>query len=147
MAVTGKPSALVKPTLDTRFHIDYDWWERMPEEDLRIYLLSHLHPDQRERLSQSEEGRQVDFIDPETGEVFKLDELGLALRVAASEPNFINQEMPIVDCIFRVFLRNNNTPRSSRELAEETERDARTILNLLSGKRIYKGLRPYIEED
>ena len=36
-----KPSALVKPTLDTTFHIDYSWWDRTGE-DLRTYLLSHL---------------------------------------------------------------------------------------------------------
>ena len=45
----GKPSSLAKPTLDTLFYIDYSWWDRNAD-DLRTYLLSHLLPDQRDRL-------------------------------------------------------------------------------------------------
>jgi hypothetical protein len=51
-----KPSTLIKPTLDTTFHIDYGWWERTGE-DLRTYQLSHLAPEQRERLSQNTDER------------------------------------------------------------------------------------------
>ena len=139
----GKPSALIKPTLNTRFHIDYDWWEHNPD-DLRIYLLSHLLPEQRERLSQSHEERMVDYVDPETGEVFELDELRLAIQIAADDPNFINSQASLVDSIFRVFLKNNNKPLSPKELADATGRSATTILKTLSGSRIYQGLRPYL---
>ena len=141
MAIPGKPSALLKPTLDTKFHIDYDWWERTPG-DLRVYLLSHLPPEQRERLSQSQEGRTVDFIDPETGEVTQLDELGLAIRKAAADPHFISGDVSLVDCVFRVFLKNNNAPLSTRELEQQTGRPASTILKMLTGSTIYKGIRP-----
>lgn len=139
----GKPSALVKPTLDTKYHVDYSWWERHGE-DLRVYLLSHLLPEQRERLSQGGEQRVVDYIDPETGEVTRLDELDLAVRVAAQDPNFINPHTSLVDSIFRVFLANNNQPMSPRELEAATGRPAQVILKTLSGKQIYKGIRPYI---
>jgi acetate kinase len=67
-----KPSALIKPTLDTKFYIDYEWWERS-QEDLRHYVLSHLLPEQRERLSQTHEERSVDYMDPETGELVLTD--------------------------------------------------------------------------
>jgi hypothetical protein len=137
----GKPSALVKPTLDTRYRVDYSWWDRTGE-DLRVYLLSHLLPEQRERLSQTTENRVVDFIDPETGEVTQLDELGLAIQLAAKDPNFINPHTSLVDSIFRVFLANGNEPLSPRELEERTGRSASTILKTLSGGRIYKGIRP-----
>ncbi len=140
----GKPSALVKPTLNTRFHIDYDWWERSPE-DLRVYLLSHLLPEQRERLSASGEDHVVDFVDPETGEVTQLDELQLAIQLAARDPNFINPQTPTVDSIFRVFLKNNNKPMSPKELAPIINRPAETILKTLSGGRIYKGIRPFLD--
>jgi hypothetical protein len=82
MVTPPKPNAFIKPTLDTRFHIDYDWWQRSSGEDLRIYLLSHLQPDQRSRLEQSSDGndQKVDYIDPETGEVFQANALELALR-------------------------------------------------------------------
>jgi hypothetical protein len=140
----SKPSALIKPTLDTKYHIDYSWWERNTDpHDLRIYLLSHLPPEQRERLSQQEEGSTVDYIDPETGEVTQLDALGLALKTAAADPNFINPHTSLVDSIFRVFIANGNVPLSPRELAEYIpDRSAATILKTLSGAQVYKGIRP-----
>lgn len=141
MQTSGKPSALIKPTLDTLFHIDYSWWDRSGE-DLRVYQLSHLPPEQRERLSQSTENRVVDYIDPETGEVFQLDELGLALQQAARDPEFINPHTSLVDSIFRVFVANGNTPQSPNDLAEKIGRPASLILKTLSGARIYKGIRP-----
>ncbi|MBZ0280487.1 MAG: hypothetical protein K8L97_07075 [Anaerolineae bacterium] len=141
--MTSKPSFLMKPTLDTKYHIDYSWWERS-SEDLRMYLLSHLLPEQRERLSQNDEQRMVDYIDPETGEVFQLDELGLAIQIAAEDPNFINPHTSLVDSIFRVFLANGNFPMTPRELAERTGRQANTILKTLSGGQIYKGIRPIL---
>lgn len=141
--MTSRPSFLMKPTLDTKYHIDYSWWERS-SEDLRTYLLSHLLPDQRERLSHDDEDRTVDYIDPETGEVFQLDELGLAIQIAAEDSNFINPHTSLVDSIFRVFLANGNLPTTPRELAEQTGRPASTILKTLSGGQIYKGIRPIL---
>lgn len=141
--MTSKPSFLMKPTLDTKYHIDYSWWERS-SEDLRMYLLSHLLPEQRDRLSQSDEQRMVDYIDPETGEVFQLDELGLAIQIAAEDANFINPHTSLVDSVFRVFLANGNFPMTPRELADRTGRQANTILKTLSGGQIYKGIRPIL---
>ncbi len=143
MAISGKPSALIKPTLDTKFHIDYDWWERTPGQDLRIYLLSHLSPQQRDRLSQITEARTIDYVDPDTAEVTRLDELQMAIRSAAADPGFIGGDASLVDSLFRVFLRNNNKPLSARELEEEIKRPAATILKTLTGGTIYKGIRPY----
>jgi hypothetical protein len=137
----GKPSFLIKPTLDTKFHIDFSWWERS-SEDLRTYLLSHLLPEQRERLSQTTEERQVDYIDPDTGEVLQLDELGLAIQIAADDDNFINPHTSLVDSVFRVFLANGNLPLTPHELEEETGRPAATILKTFGGMQIYKGIRP-----
>jgi hypothetical protein len=140
--VSHKPSTLVKPTLDTQFFIDYSWWERN-SEDLRVYLLSHILPEQRDRLANLEAGSVIDYIDPTTGEVTQLDELQLAVRQAAQDPNFINPQTSLVDSVFRVFLANNNTPLTPRELSEKTGRSAITILKTFSGTRIYKGIRPY----
>jgi hypothetical protein len=142
MATSGKPSALIKPTLDTRFYIDYTWWDRATE-DLHTYLLSHLLPEQRDRLAQQSVTTEVDYINPETGEVSQLDDLQLAIQLAAEDPNFINPQTSLVDSIFRVFLSNGNQPLTPRELAQRTGRDATTILRTLSGGRIYKGIRPY----
>lgn len=143
MTKPGKPSALAKPTLDTLFHIDYSWWDRSPD-DLHVYLMSHLLPEQRERLSQAEEGRVIDFIDPDTAEVFQLDELKLAIRQAAESPDYITPQTPLIDSIFRVFLKNNNTPLSPREISLQIDRPAATILKTIGGIQVYKGLRPIL---
>lgn len=141
MAQPGKPSSLLKPTLDTHFYIDYDWWEKDPE-DLRTYLISHVRPEERERLTQSGDASVIDHIDPETGEVLQLDELKYALRVAAEEPDFINPQTSLVDTVFRVFLANNNTPLTPKQLEEKTNRSASSILKTFGGIRIYRGIRP-----
>jgi hypothetical protein len=139
---TDKPSMLIKPTLDTKYHIDYGWWERSGE-DLRMYTLSHVLPEQREQLVQASEERVVDYIDPDTAEVFQVNELGLAIQIAAKDPNFISPQTPLVDSIIRVFLSNGNAPLSARELEERIGRPAATILRMLSGSTVWKGIRPY----
>lgn len=143
-ALPGKPSILAKPTLDTRFHIDYDWWKRTEGEDLRIYLISHLPPDERAQFSQlGEEAHMVDFVDPASGEVFKLDPLGQALKRAAASPDFLT-DVSTVDAIFRVFIRNNNTPATVREIAQQIGYDEKRLLDLLRKQR-YKGISPILE--
>lgn len=137
-----KPSALIKPTLDTTYHIDYSWWERS-DDDLRVYQLSHLSQEQRDRLSGGDgEDRLVDFVNPETGEVTQLNELELALQIASRDPNFINPQISVVDNIFRVFVANGNEPLSPNQLGEIIGRPPSTILKTLSGVRVYKGIRP-----
>ena len=135
-----KPSAFVKPTLDTRYHIDYSWWER--NEDLHTYLLSHLPPEQRERISQNTESSVVDYIDPETGEVTQLNDLDLAIQTAIRQPDFINPHTSVVDSIFRVFLANANQPLTPKELGDAIGRSPTVILKTVSGGRVYKGIRP-----
>ena len=137
---------LIKPTLETRFFIDYDWW-RLSHEDLRIYLLSHVHPGRRERLRHNSEDNLIDYVDPATGEVFRMDELSLAIRQAAAAPDFINPQTSLVDSVFRVFLANNNQPRTPLQLAEETGRSATTILKTFGSTRIYKGIRPWMPDE
>jgi hypothetical protein len=138
------PGFLRKPTQDTRYHIDYGWWDKS-NEDLRSYLLSHLLPEQRERLSHQEEDRIIDFIDPDTGEVFQLNELGLAIQIAAEDENFIGPHTSLIDSIFRVFLATGNMPMSSKDLAERIGRKADVILKTIGGSIVYKGIRP-VEE-
>jgi hypothetical protein len=137
-----KPSALIKPTLDTTFHIDYSWWEHQPGEDLHTYLLSHLAPEQRSRMSTGTEQQVVDYVDPETGEITKLNELDLALQTAARDPDFINPHTSVVDSIFRVFLANGNHPMTPKELGDAIGRSPTVILKTVSGGRVYKGIRP-----
>jgi hypothetical protein len=50
----------------------------------------------------------------------------------------------LVDAVLRVFLANGNTPQTPRELGEKLGRRPETILRTLSGRQVYKGIRPYI---
>jgi hypothetical protein len=136
----GLPSALAKTSVDTKFHIDYDWWDNPAQ--LRLYLLSHIQDEAaRERLSQQEEGSVVDYVHPETGEVLRADELNMALQQAAREPDFISPTASMVDNVFRVFLRNGNQPKSPRELENLVDRPASVILKTIGGTTIYQGIR------
>ncbi len=137
----GKPSFLIKPTLETHFHIDYDWWERS-DDDMRTYLLTHLPAEQRELVATSNSDEIFDYINPQTGEVLQLDALGLAVQEAAKQADFINEHIGLVDCVFRVFLGNGNRPLTAVELEDLTGRDAATILKTIGGMRVYKGIRP-----
>ncbi len=145
MTMPSAKSSVVKPSLNTKFHIDYEWWDKSSPDDLRVYLRSHLPQDQQDRINATAEAHMVDFVDPNTGEVLKMDELRLALKMAAEAPDFINEHISLVDSVFRVFLKNNNMPLSPKQLAELTGRSAETILKTLSGKRIYQGIRPYLK--
>ncbi len=142
----AKPiSRRVKPTLDTTFHIDYTWWER-EDRELRTYLISHLLPEQHAQFDKSPETNLIDWIDPDTAEVRRVDALQQALAKAAQDPNYITDHTTLVDAVFRVFLANGNRPLSPNELGKRINRSPSTILRTLSGNQVYKGIRPLIED-
>jgi hypothetical protein len=137
-------SRLIKPTLKTKFHIDFDWWERESRE-FRVYLTSHLCPEHQAAFADYAGGEVIDVVDPETAEVRKEDGIQHTLRTHCSQlPDFITAHTSLVDAVFRVFIANGNQPLSPEELADRIGRpgQAGTILRTLSGARVYKGLRP-----
>src|SRR5437870_1157388 len=131
----------VKPTSDTKFHIDYSWWER-EYRDLRTYLISHLSPEQRVWFDGSQDNATIDWVNPETAEVRRVDALQQALAEAARNPNWISEHTTLVDAVFRAFLANNNEPLSPDELSRLINRQSTTILRTLMGAQVYKGIRP-----
>jgi hypothetical protein len=136
---------LVKPSLSTRFHIDYDWWRRN-EREWRVYLLSHLCPEHRAALESVADGTRIDWIDPGTGEVRVIDGIQHALISHCSlQAEYIGPHTTLVDAVFRVFLANGNSPLTVSEIAEKIGRPANIILRTLSGVRVYKGIRPAME--
>ena len=139
----GRPNRRIKPTLDTQFHIDYDWWERQDLE-LDAYILTLIPEDKREQFQGLDSDDKIDQIDPETAEVRQVDSLAQTLQEALNDNEF--SQMPLVDAIFKVFLINGNSPLTPNELGEITDRNARTILRTLSGARVYRGLRPIVFE-
>lgn len=134
-------SSLVKPTLDTPFHIDFSWW-RENDREWRVYLRGLLGEEQEQRLEQLSGDEKVDWVDPQTAEVKQVDAVQFLLM-----EHFAQQSQPegisLVEAIFRAFLVSGNSPMSSRQLGEALKRSPETILRTLSGARVYRGIRPY----
>ena len=133
---------LVKPSLDTPFHIDYDWWKRQGLQ-ITVELRAHLCQEHQAVFSDHFDIEEIDWVDEKTGEVTKVNGLQHVLQVHCSQqPDYINDGLSLVDAVFRVFLANGNEPMTSEELSAITGRPAEKILNTLSGLRVYKGIRP-----
>ena len=144
-SLSKKLSRLIKPALDTQFHIDFDWWQQ-EGRDLHSYLLSQIPADLREAYAGLEDGGMVDMVNPESGEVKQEDGLLQRVRsIAKQRADFVNQHTSIIDAVFRTFLMNDNKPLTSYELSRYLNRDAELILRTLSGAQVYKGLRPCVE--
>ncbi len=137
-----KTFSLVKPNLDTPFHIDFDWWQQN-DRDWRVYLRSLMCEDHQEIFTNWQDGQVPDWIDPKTAEVKVVDGLQHTLMShCALEPEFFSERTSLVESAFRLFLINGNQPMSSRELSQELGRPEMTILKTLAGLRVYRGLRP-----
>jgi hypothetical protein len=142
----SKRKSLIKPKLTTPFRIDFDWWKKH-DRNWRVYLRSFLCEEHQEMFENMDNDEMIDWVDPETAEVTQVDGLQhILITHCAKQDDFLNSRMALVDSVFRVFLANGNKPMTPEELGETLNRSASTILQTLSGVRIYKGIRP-IQED
>ena len=138
-----KRFSLVKPTVETPFHIDFAWWKKN-ERDWHVYLRSLLCADHQEAFADSEEGETIDWVDPVTAEVKLVEGVQNALMThCVKQPDFLTSQTALVEAVFRLFLTNGNIPMSSSELGTRLKRPPETILRTLAGARVYKGIRPY----
>lgn len=137
---TPRPS-LIKPTLDTLFHIDFSWW-RQNDRDWRVFLRGLLGEDMEAKLTDINIEDRVDWVDPQTGEVSQMDVLQFLLSTHyAQQGEEEGGGTSLIESIFRTFLRNGNRPLSSRQLGEALGRPGQTILRTLAGARVYRGIR------
>jgi len=134
--------SIVKPTNDTPFHIDFEWWKDH-DSDWRVFLIGLLCPKHQSVFSNLDENIIIDFIDPITAEVKSVDGLlHTLLNHCAKQPEFITTGSSLISIVFRIFLSNNNTPLSPSMLSNLVNKPANTILLTLSGPNVYKGIRP-----
>ena len=133
----------VKPTLNTKYHIDFDWWTEQ-NLDFRSFLSSQLCEDCQKQTAGRRTAELVDWVDPVTAEVKRVDALWQALKSCCSgKPDYITEMTPLTTAIFRIFLANDNVPLSPMELAEKLGRSSgETILRTLSKGPVYRGLKP-----
>ena len=138
----GKRISLIKPTVATPFHIDFEWWQKN-ERDWHVYLRSLLCPEHQEAFANLEEGKMIDWVDPVTAEVKPVEGVQNTLMShCVKQPGFLTDQTALVEAVFRLFLTNGNIPMSSDDLGARLNRPAVTILRTLAGARVYKGIRP-----
>jgi len=134
----------IKPTIDTPFHIDYEWWERQ-KLDLNVEMQAHLCSEHREAYAGQRMGEKIDWVDWETGEIQQVAGLQYVITSHCSKlEGYVMQAPTIIGVIFRVFLSNGNQPLSPRRLAPLVGQRAEQVLLVLAGKSASKGLRPVL---
>jgi len=139
-----KKFSLIKPTVKTPFHIDFDWW-RQNDTSWRVALEGMLCSEHQAAFANLPEGQLIDWIDPETAEVRPIDGLQhVLINHCARQVDFITDHTTLVDGVFRVLLASGNTPMSAEELSLRLKRPAEVILHTIAGPRVYKGLRPFV---
>ena len=132
---------LFRPTENTKFHIDYSWFEKNGQ-DVRVLVYKCLTPEQQERLG-SNTTETYDYVDELTGEVERIDRMVHMLQTeSATDPNFVTARTPVFEAAFRVFLLNRNQPLTALELSERMGRKPSEVLAQLSGRSVYNGIRP-----
>ncbi len=134
-------ASLVKPTLDTPFHIDFSWW-RQNDREWRVFLRGLLGEEKEAELADLNLDERVDWVDPNTGEVSQVDVLQYLLSTYYTQQGDQEGGTSLIESIFRAYLKNGNSPLSSRQLGEALGRPPQTILRTLAGLRVYRGIRP-----
>ena len=137
-----KKFSLVKPTVLTPLHIDFEWWKQH-DNNWRVYLQSCLCSEHQAIFQNLNDNNLIDWVDPDTAEVHSVDGVQHILMThCARQPDFLTNFTTMVDAVFRVLLANDNTPMNSQDLANQIGRPADTILRTLTGPVVYKGIRP-----
>jgi len=132
-------------TPDTRFYIDYHWWDTA-NLDLRGFILSRLQL-QNENLT-ANDMNEVDLVNPQTGEVQRVDGFQFMMQTYFSEltDEFIAKSS-LVDAVFCILLANANRPMTAQEIGAKVRRDPQVIVKTFGGAQVYHGIRPVFDED
>lgn len=140
-----KTSALKRVTPETRFYIDYEWWDKS-ELDLKSYINTRLSLD--EEINLESESEEVDLVDANTGEVVKVDGFQYLIQTYFEQlPEDFATRTSLVDAVFCVLLANANQPMTANEIAEKVDRPTATIIKTIGGPKIYQGIRPILDDD
>ena len=139
--------SIAKPTLDTPFHIDFNWWQQHDRE-WRVHLRSLLSDEDRETYKEIIDGdKMLDYVDVDTGEVHVVDGLQhVLITKTAQEEGFLDPRTALIEAVFRLFLKNGNLPMTVTEIGAQLERNPKPILRTLAGPRVYRGIRPILNK-
>ncbi len=128
---------------NTKFFIDLEYWKSQGR-DFREQLYDELCESCRQ-LYPLEELREVDRVDPQTGEVTRWDALWECITdQCGRQPDYVSPKMPLTRAIFRAFLANGNRPTSAAELHRRIGKGTPMIIlrELLSPEMEMQGITP-----
>ncbi len=134
---------IARPDTNTLFHIDPDWFEKNGR-DLRTEMYGALCDECRAYYPSPSDSRPVDRINPETGEITRVDALWECVADHCGlRPGFITPATPLTSAIFRALLANGNNPMSPEQLYRRVAKsNPPGILKLLMGAEIENGVVP-----
>jgi hypothetical protein len=140
-----KSSPMKRVTEETRFYIDYDWWDQS-NIDLKTYLSTRLGISLDADFASARD--EIDLVDPTTGEVRRVDSFQYMIQSYFTQlpDNFFTQTL-FVDAVFCVLLANANQPMTARDIAARVEKPVDMVIRTLGGPTIYQGIRPVFEDD
>ena len=139
-----KASLLKRATQDTKFYVDYEWWEKS-DLDLKTYLFTRLPIEEDVNLEIGAD--EVDLVDADTGEVYRVDGFQYVVKMYFNQlPEDFATRTSLVDAVFCVILANANQPMSASEIASRVHRPVETILKTIGGPKVYQGIRPLLED-
>jgi hypothetical protein len=139
------PTSIKRVTADTKFYIDYSWWEDS-DLDLKTFLQTRLNIG--DEVVPASDIEEVDLVDSHTGEVRRVDGFQYLIQSYFSQmpPDFATRTS-LVDAAFCVLLANANEPMTAREIAKRVQRSPTVVLRTLGGPRVYQGIRSVPDED
>lgn len=137
--------AAMRPRLDihTPFHIDLSWWTSRGR-DFDLFLAEILGEPVETAAGEAATGGQLDYIDPETAEVHRLDALWVRVLVeCAPKADYIGPSTPLTNALLRALVANLNRPMSAVELQRRINRSSpQTLLSVLKTASAQYGILP-----
>jgi hypothetical protein len=131
--------------VNSKFYIDLEYWKSQGR-DFRERLYDELC-EECKRLYPLEEQRQVDRVDPETGEVTRWDALWeCAVDQCGKAPDFVGPKMPMTRAIIRAIIAHGNTPISAAEMHRRIGKGTPQVIlkELLSPEMELEGITPVL---
>ena len=128
-------------TTTSKFHIDVSYWEKQGR-NFREEVYDALC-DECKSMYSLEETREVDHVDPVTGQVTRLDVLlDCASEVCANSADFVNPRMPLTRSIFRAFIAAGNMPQSAEDIYARIKKGSPQVIlkELLSNQMEADGI-------
>ncbi len=142
---TIKASQMRQVTPETKFAIDYSWWDES-NLDLKTYLYTRLAFG--EDLTTDLTVEKVDLVDSRTAEVRQVDAFQyLVQSYYGRHADDVGTQGLLVDAVFSVLLANGNEPMAIEDVAERVSKPVELLIRTFGGSTVYHGIRPQYDED